>query len=220
MSGESYQLSYYYKDEDENQSRLGSNNLKKIESSLKLIGKRFSCAERKQLLFNLVGVLFHISTLCIVLFISVCNQKVQTKSQHNIQWQWQCPQSWIDARHVQLGCLLFHQEGMPWLDASKFCKNQSNAHLIEIHTEAQFDFAAEQFKSSSWWSGGTDVFREGEWIWSHSLLPVRDFVWNVGQPDNTSVNLDYLCFNTGARQLGSDCSSSYDRGFPVCQKII
>ena len=213
MSGESYQLSYYYKNEDENRSRFDSNN-EKIESSLNLIRKKFSCAERKQFLFNLLSVLLHITTLCVLLSIYK-EDKPMTFRQKT-----QCPESWIYARHLKLGCLLHHQEGMSWFDATKFCKNQFNAHLIEIHTKAQFDFAVDQFKASSWWSGGTDVFREGDWIWSHSLLPVPDFVWNSGQPDNSSINLDYLCFNTGSRQFGSDCSSSYDRGFPVCQIII
>ena len=34
-----------------------------------------------------------------------------------------------------------------------------------------------------WWTGGTDLYSEGDWLWSDSLDMVGGFIWAPGQPD-------------------------------------
>ena len=38
--------------------------------------------------------------------------------------------------------------------------------------------------SYSYWIGGTDQGREGDWYWANSLEPVKEFVWHTGEPNN------------------------------------
>ena len=71
-----------------------------------------------------------------------------------------------------------------------------------------------------WWAGGTDIYREGEWVWADSLLPVEDFIWATGQPD-IYEGADELCFLYGVilagAGSGANCMNTYDQNYPICQ---
>merc|ERR1712156_960920 len=54
-----------------------------------------------------------------------------------------CPKYWVDATHVDMGCLLFNAtEAMSWHAAQSFCKSEPaySSHLVEIFNQDQQDF--------------------------------------------------------------------------------
>ena len=79
-----------------------------------------------------------------------------------------CPRYWIDASHVDLGCLLFNATSpLLWIEAENFCGGSGNsAHLVEIFNEYQQDFlVAEALQSElltgqsrPWWIGLTGIY--------------------------------------------------------------
>ena len=132
-----------------------------------------------------------------------------------------CDLGWSDAHFVNMGCLYFGTERMNIDNANKFCGLNNSAHLVEVLTSNQMDFLVNQLQlleiqtgSKSYWGGATDFGREGQWYWMNSLLPVEDFVWGWGQP-NEGYDGNYLDFFSDT--LGS-VSLSQSVRVPICQK--
>merc|ERR1712192_53112 len=103
-----------------------------------------------------------------------------------------CPDHWIDATVNGLGCLYFNSSTeVNWEEAGKLCQAPENeASLLEIETELQFDFVRSELMllqdsgtSSDWWTGGTDLGRDGHWYWAGSLAAVGDFIWYSDRPN-------------------------------------
>merc|ERR1712130_467193 len=138
-----------------------------------------------------------------------------------------CPEHWVDATLTGLGCLLFSSTtSYTWEEANSYCQTEENANLLEIWTSLQSDFIISELilledheDQRAWWTGGTDIGREGEWFWVSSGASVGDFVWssNMNEPDG-STQLNCLYLNYGQWEYkGSDnpCTSNY---YPICQK--
>ena len=85
-----------------------------------------------------------------------------------------CPETWIDGSAVGLGCLLLDSsQDLTWDEANNFCQFTNNATLLEILTEEQLVFTqleltqlAEEEGGQNWWTSGTDVGRNGVWMFS------------------------------------------------------
>ena len=127
-----------------------------------------------------------------------------------------CPDHWIDASLSGLGCLFFNSTAaVSWEDALSWCQHPDNdALLLEIWSELQLDFIRSELMllqdngvDNDWWTGGTDLGREGRWFWIGTLATVGDFVWQSNEPNGgtgenclelRSFNFlgnDYACFN-------------------------
>ena len=70
-------------------------------------------------------------------------------------------------------------------------------------SEASFCYLQDNEVLSSWWTGATDIGREGKYYWAGSLDPVEDFVWSPGQP-NAGADANCLILYAGWGYLGSD----------------
>ena len=124
----------------------------------------------------------------------------------------ECPEGWLDASFVGMGCLLFHSENMSWVDGAVFC-GANNSHLLEIEQQYELDFvvAALEFLETEtgtedyWWTGGTDVHSEGTWYWTNSFKPVQEFVWS-GTP-TPGPYYNYLCLSYVNGYKGASCLS-------------
>ena len=134
-----------------------------------------------------------------------------------------CPDSWIDAMSSGSGCLYFNSTAdVTWEEAANWCQLY-NASLLEIWLKLQLDFIRSELMflqdngvSRDWWTGGTDLGREGHWSWIGSLGPVADSIWYPGQPSGgTAENCLHLPVSYGF--LGHDVGCSYDRAF-ICQR--
>merc|ERR550519_340014 len=76
-----------------------------------------------------------------------------------------CPDHWIDASHVGLGCLYFDSVTQyAWDGANNFCQVQLNGTLLGITAEEQLKylkrelhFLADHEGARSWWTSGTDA---------------------------------------------------------------
>merc|ERR1712045_685867 len=52
-----------------------------------------------------------------------------------------CPDKWLDASFVEMGCLFFNStEGMTWEDANLACQRSSNSTSVVITSEIQMGF--------------------------------------------------------------------------------
>ena len=138
-----------------------------------------------------------------------------------------CPQFWVDATDVKLGCLWFNvKEYMAWANAQEYCrtKNVTDGHLVEIYSQEQQDFLETKFLEfdlvfgivRDWWIGLTDDLLEGRWLWSFSLLPANYTAWYTGRPtQNTGTN--YVVMGSGSYEytwLDEDGARGY---YPICQ---
>ena len=72
--------------------------------------------------------------------------------------------------------------------------------------------------STSYWTGGTDKGREGQWFWISSLKAMGDFIFYSGQPNHGLVS-NCLALYSGFDYKGDDyiCSRTI---YPICQMYI
>ena len=135
-----------------------------------------------------------------------------------------CDPGWMDAHLEGLGCLLFGNEPGTFEDANRFCYNNS-APLVEILTEGQMDYMVmelqllETFLGPRFYcGGGTDWNSEGRWYWANSLIPIEDFVWTKGEP-NEGIKANYFAFWPTSGYYGADEGRGEDKYYPICQKF-
>ena len=111
----------------------------------------------------------------------------------------ECPHGWIDAKHVNLGCLYFEKDNVySWFVAKTFCENL-NSHLVEIFDSTQQTFLKQKLlefdKSFVWWIGLTDSPNysvEGTWIWLSSGNISTYYSWGINEPNggvNKEINI-------------------------------
>ena len=136
-----------------------------------------------------------------------------------------CPEKWLDASFVDMGCLYFNTtQDITWEDANAICQ-RSNSTLIDISTEMQMGFlqmeldviANAEGATHFWWTAGTDLGIEGRWIWATTLTAVEDFVWpSDGSFPRESLNWNCLALHPSYGYLGYDenCDALW---FPICQ---
>merc|ERR1712154_72384 len=131
-----------------------------------------------------------------------------------------CPEKWLDASLVDMGCLYFNTTNfLTWEEGNAICKMTPNSSLVDISTEVQMDFLRLQLydnaEGSAWWTAGTDIGIEGQWIWTTTLTAVEDFVWESGFP-STSLSLNCLSLTHTHGYLGYDAPCDNPR-YPICQ---
>merc|ERR1711894_743247 len=130
-----------------------------------------------------------------------------------------CPDLWIQGTWVGLGCLLFNTtQTYSWEEAFAYCQSENSA-LLEIQFEEQLDFLVMELEAIAdhegiayhWWTAGTDLGKEGRWMWQGSLSHVPDFLWyNSSYPRNSTV-YNCLALEPAWNYLGYDsiCNDAY-----------
>ena len=149
----------------------------------------------------------------------------------------ECDETWVDASSVGLGYLWFETSAAyNYSSAIAFCERR-NSSLIEIDSKEQWNFTITKLETISekvpfsidafgesmvkaWWGGASDEEKEGEWVWTKSGVPVQEFVWGEGQPNNYKRKQNYFCFH---KQKGQESFEGNDdigstRYYPLCQK--
>ena len=137
-----------------------------------------------------------------------------------------CPDKWLDASFVDMGCLHFNttQDLVTWEKANALCQMSSNSTLVDISTEVQMGFlqmeldvmANAEGTTHQWWTAGTDLGIEGRWIWATTLTAVEDFIWIDGYPRYPAPYANCLSLEPTCGYLGYDEGCSALR-FPICQ---
>ena len=134
-----------------------------------------------------------------------------------------CPDKWVDATFVDMGCLYFNNaEALTWDDASSMCQMGSNSTLLEITTEMQLAFIQMELAviedhedtNYTWWTAARDV-EIGQWIWITSLTAVEDFMWWTGYPSTAdNYNCMYLHYSDEYLGVNAPCDNTCH---PICQ---
>ena len=134
-----------------------------------------------------------------------------------------CPEKWIDASFVEMGCLLFNSTtAYTWEKANYYCQSKHNATLLEITTEMELAFIqmeanvlADHEGARHWWTSGTDVGVEGVWMWATSYSPVGEFLWYNNYPSRASSSCLMLYHPYNFLGINSACTNTY---YPICQR--
>merc|ERR1712179_694422 len=123
-----------------------------------------------------------------------------------------CPEKWTQATWVDLGCLLFNTtKSYTWEQAAVYCQSSNlNSTLVTFQDEEQMEFIQMELEAleeavgaRDWWTSGTDITREGQWVWLSSLTPVPEFVWHSGQPAG-GVNENCLMLSASSNYAAHD----------------
>jgi hypothetical protein len=161
------------------------------------------------------------SALKISLFIVLCVQFGTKAAKFDHVFN-PCPDDWLQATFVNMGCLLFNTTTpYNWEEANVFCQEKAGT-LVEIHTAEQLEFLQmeldvleESLGKFNWWASGTDIGHEGNWVWEGSLAPVERFVWGPGLPvGGLTWNCMFLGNTYNYRGIDGLCSSNL---YPICQ---
>jgi len=162
---------------------------------------------------------------CCALFVAVFNAaNADTVSvSHEDESRSNCPDGWLDATYLGIGCLLFNSStGYTWDQAIDFCYSQEG-DLVEIRNSQEMEFVISYLltletheTAYDWWTAGMDAGREGRWIWPSSLSIVESYVWDAGEPDGGSKQ-NCLCLPSTYSYKGHDCDCDVSRRL-ICQK--
>merc|ERR1711951_179288 len=157
-------------------------------------------------------------------FASASEQILPHGGEAEVKSSGKCPDKWVDASFVDMGCLFFNTTaGMTWDQASSTCQMGSNSALLEITSDLQMTFiqreltVIEEFEGRhfQWWTAGTDVGINGQWIWIASLTAVEDFLWYGRFP---SSHDDYNCMSLFWSHEFLGVNNPCDKTFyPICQ---
>eukprot|EP00091_Calanus_sinicus_P015047 TRINITY_DN32926_c0_g1_i1.p1 TRINITY_DN32926_c0_g1~~TRINITY_DN32926_c0_g1_i1.p1 ORF type:complete len:203 (-),score=49.59 TRINITY_DN32926_c0_g1_i1:56-631(-) len=158
-----------------------------------------------------------------------------------------CPSGWVDASNVGMGCLFYiWEEGRTAASYAsavsscaqgpygEFCPSCGTGagHLLEILTVEQHQYVVDLLNTAEFdttvqfYTAATDMNREGQWYWSHSLVDVEDFVWQGGWPQyqqySTFGTLNKPCPDTcpGYEWTMRDVPEYWNGGtgfYPFCQ---
>ena len=133
----------------------------------------------------------------------------------------ECPYGWIDARHLNFGCLYLSKDvPMNWDDAQHYCETQEyeNSHLVEIYDSMQQTFLQEellQYKNSYvWWIGLTGNRNDGNWKWDFSGKISTFFSWGINEPNGREIECVSLWYQQEFSWCDVWCGWEF---FPICQ---
>ncbi|GAB6030380.1 Fc fragment of IgE, low affinity II, receptor for (CD23) [Chamberlinius hualienensis] len=100
---------------------------------------------------------------------------------------------------VQLGshCYFFSSETINWYQAREDCKGRA-ANLAHPMNKKENDYIVDYIITKyidiedSWFIGGTDEYKEGQWIWIHDKTAIVFNAWGKDQPRNfNSIKKDF-----------------------------
>merc|ERR1711909_160013 len=81
-----------------------------------------------------------------------------------------CPEGWVDANDLDMGCLLMHHKELnhkvhTWPKSDEFCREfGENSRMVEVHTLRQKEFLDQLVASEGYyyhWTGATAKEQEG-----------------------------------------------------------
>ena len=125
-----------------------------------------------------------------------------------------CPPDWVDATVVGMGCLLFDRTmELTWLETHSYCQTQQQSVSVSMLTQEEVDYVSDLLfsmwdheGSNYWWTGATDLGREGSWYWASSLTPVGQFIWSDPAFPRNTTHLNCAAMQSGYGALDQDCS--------------
>ncbi|XP_078335251.1 CD209 antigen-like protein A [Crassostrea virginica] len=125
-----------------------------------------------------------------------------------------CPQNWHSFGN---SCYLQVQTKKTQEDAALICMRHGSK-LVEIETRDENFFLATILGSGWYWTGGTDVLTEGEWVWPMTGTPLTLFDdWKEGEPNGHNGGEDCLEYGTQTTKKWNDNKCNATLKF-ICEK--
>ena len=174
---------------------------------------------RKQTLVGIVCLLLvGISTLGLLSYV-VISQMITSDRSGVVT---KCEDGWVsDGDLLGMGCLWFEKLPMNYTKARIIC-NDMDAHMVEVHTRAQFSFLRgilESIGGSTWWGGASDEISEGTWLWENSETTVQNWIWaSQGSQPSGDTKENALCFHGPFDYYAADWILGGVGDGVVCQK--
>ena len=88
-----------------------------------------------------------------------------------------CEYPWVNANHVNLGCLLFEGTTMQNDEAKKFCEDR-DAHLVETLTPAQLEFVRRHMESI-WLSELREETEKADYLMEDYLMVICSSCYEI-----------------------------------------
>uniref|UniRef100_K1R1G9 Collectin-12 n=1 Tax=Magallana gigas TaxID=29159 RepID=K1R1G9_MAGGI len=137
--------------------------------------------------------------------------------------QHSCPPNWTS---FGTSCYLVWNEKRTHEDAAMHCIRYGSK-LVEIETGEENGFIRNNLLSPSddgvrFWTGGTDAYDEGNWIWSMTGKPITTFEsWRTGEPNNDDYGEEEHCleFRRRLSKTWNDAVCSTAQPF-ICEKNV
>ena len=128
----------------------------------------------------------------------------------------QCPSEFIH-RNVELkSCYFFSKTKMTWPDARDDCIRRGS-YLVAVQSKQEDDFLRGILvtkEDADHWMGGSDLLKEGQWVWHQSGEQFTYTNWFPGQPDNSRGEACLMYWND-IKWNDADCSMQY---IYICEK--
>ncbi|XP_023932905.1 uncharacterized protein LOC112042508 [Lingula anatina] len=130
------------------------------------------------------------------------NTAAQSGSQPQVVFS-PCPPGFTP---FQTSCYVFELHQTDWVSANKMCRDLHAANLVSIESQAEQNFLKNHIKRNKlkpeipykhwgFWTSGTDLDKEGVWIWHGTKRPVTFSAWGGNQPDNNYCRLPEGCMH-------------------------
>merc|ERR1711990_44919 len=72
-----------------------------------------------------------------------------------------------------------------WFQSQQFCSTKGG-YLAEIQSAEESDLVATVLnQETAFWIGLNDLANHGQWMWQHSVTPMKWSNWFRGQPNNS-----------------------------------
>ncbi|VDI80948.1 Hypothetical predicted protein [Mytilus galloprovincialis] len=125
----------------------------------------------------------------------------------------QCQNGWFKNEN---NCYFFSNDKRNWNDAKSICGSYGSM-LAEVISSGELDFLKTKATgyASSFLLGGSDIEKEGDWIWSTSQTDITVSDWDVGEPTNS--NGEEHCLQMSSNTKWNDVPCIHQTRF-ICEK--
>ncbi|XP_078340518.1 perlucin-like isoform X2 [Crassostrea virginica] len=127
--------------------------------------------------------------------------------------------------HYDNACYFFSSHlSADWLEAGSFCKRFPGGDLVTIETQSENNFIKQQLLlkhgQKFYWTGGTDEFFEGHWVWISTMQKISYTDWFHGNPSDSGSGEDCMEIMVGLSDQDTtwndvDCSKKANFIFEV-----
>ncbi|CAH1795874.1 unnamed protein product, partial [Owenia fusiformis] len=138
-----------------------------------------------------------------------------------------CPKDWV---HYMSSCYKFENVTVNWPMAERHCRAihpESTLLSVETQQENEFiiayrDYNGAEWTSPWWWAGGTDMEREGSWMWIGTRKPITFHYWikpGAGQREDEE-NSDCMYYTSNGDHRWDDWNCKSIKINFVCEIIL
>ncbi|XP_061171695.1 perlucin-like [Saccostrea echinata] len=130
---------------------------------------------------------------------------------------WSCTDGWI--KHGNY-CFLFSHNKVHWAEAAEICRS-FDSFLAEPNTHDIDSFIVAKTRVTNpkrvYWLGGSDLQKEGTFVWTSLGQPFSYKNWIPGDPNNANAGEDCVIANWSGDGRWADADCEWEEYY-ICQK--